>query len=452
MQTAREAMKAAVLRRATVIVGALVAAFVPLMQLIVDRDWPELSKPVLAGIVAGLLIVGLCALPPRWHLRLFLLTCVGVLTLGMAEVVASVIAGAGTASIYDWDTRCLYKPRPNSQKSYRRTPINGGQVNTVSINSQGYRGPELSTGHDRPRVIVYGDSFIEAEYSDFKDTFCEQLRGLVTKSVGKDVEIINAGANGYGPDQALLRMETELSTLRPQVVVLSVFADNDYGDLMRNKLFRLDDGGQLISNEWTRSPHCLHPGLRGRYEPTLWKLARLAIRGLQSQGGVVESYMERWRLQCEAEYDEYIIRRNSEVHDLQADHYDADIGLTPDCPSAKYKTQLFGQILQRVIQICRKRDIRLLVMIIPSPADLIENYDFCAIDHQRYPDYDKHALTNIAEDAARGLQLPYVNLYEPFAQHDPAKLFFRGGDNHWNDAGQKLAAERVAPELQRMLK
>lgn len=451
MQTARNALKFALLRRATLVLGVLVAAFVPAMQIIVDRDWPAVSKPLIAGAALGTLISLLCCLPQRWHLRLFLMTCVGIVSLGLVELGSSIVLGAGAASIYDWDARCLYKTRPNSRKTYRRTPINGGQSNTVNINSRGYRGPELQTNSDHPRVIVYGDSFIEAEYSAFENTFCQQLQKAASKLLGRKIEVINAGTNGYGPDQALLRMETELPLVRPDIVVVSIFADNDYGDLMRNKLFRLDDQRKLIPNQWTRSPNCLHPGLRGRYEPTLWKLARMAIRGAQSQGGVVESYMERWRLQCQSEYDEYIVHRNPEVHDLQADHYDADIGLTPDAESAGYKKRLFTRILERIDGVCREHHAKLLVMIIPSPADLIENYDFCSIDHARYPDYDARALANVAVDAARDVKTSYVNLYDDMARHDPSSLYFRGGDNHWNDAGQRFAAEIVAPQLVEML-
>lgn len=432
--------------------GVAVAGYVPLMQVIVDGTWPQLTKPVVAGALCGAVIASLSCLPRRWNLRFFFLSLMALLTLGLAELLSTLFLASGTASIYDWDEHCLYKPRPNSRKVYRRTAINGGQTSEVVMNSQGYRGPESQATGAASRVIIYGDSFIEAEYSQFANTFGEQLRQIATKELGKPVTVINAGANGYGPDQALLRMEQELPQVRPQLVILSVFADNDYGDLMRNKLFRLDDEGTLTANAWHRSAECQHPGMRGRYEPTLWKLTRNAVRGLQSEGGVVESYMERWRLQCLAEFDEYITRGNSEVHDLQADHYDADIGLTPGVPSAKYKARLFSKVLERIAKTCRQYQTQLLVVIIPSPADLIPGYDFCAIDAHAYPQYDSRALTEAAVRAAEKCQLPSINLYDAFAGHNPRSLYFRGGDNHWNDAGQKFAAETVAPAVVKLFR
>ncbi|MDB5334646.1 MAG: hypothetical protein JWN70_265 [Planctomycetaceae bacterium] len=439
------------LRRATLIAAGLVAAFVPVMQVLTDRTPPQVSKPALAGVCLGMLLAGLCLFPRKLNLLLLLMSGMGLLTLGLAEFGCSLFMAPVSSSIYDWDDRTIYHTLPSSKKNYRRTTINGGQTSTISINSLGFRGPELPEASTEPRIIVYGDSFIEAEYSQFEQTFCERLRQDLKRQTGKSIGVINAGTNGYGPDQLLLRMEAELPRLKPQLVVLSLFADNDCGDLLRNKLFRLDADGKLIANQWSRAPDCQHPGSRGRYEPTLWKLARNAIRGLQSRGGVVESYMERWRLQCLAEYDEYITRGDSVVHDLQADHYDADVSLTPGCPSADYKQRLFARILERIYQVCVQNQTQLVVMIIPSPGDLIEGYDFCQIDHQKYPEYQPQALSNLFADAAREQHLPVVNLFDPFSKSDAQRLYFRGGDNHWNDEGQKLAAEIVAPVIAKIL-
>src|SRR6185436_5789593 len=68
------------------------------------------------------------------------------------------------------------------------------------------------------------------------------------------VEVINAGVTAYGPDQACLRIEDEVARLDPDLVVLAVFADNDFGDLARDKIFRLDGDGRLRENHPRLSP------------------------------------------------------------------------------------------------------------------------------------------------------------------------------------------------------
>jgi hypothetical protein len=435
------------IRQATLILAGLVAAFVPAMQWLTDRSQPQLNKPALAGIVVGLLLTGFCLLPRRLNLLLLLMSSMGLVTLGLAEAGCSLWMSPVSSSIYEWDDRTIYRTQPNSSKQYRRTTINGGETFEVSINSLGFRGLEFSESASDPRIIVYGDSFIEAEYSGFEQTFCERLREKLHQQTGQSINVMNAGTNGFGPDQLLLRMESEVPRFKPQLVVLSLFADNDYGDLLRNKLFRLSADDKLVANKWTRAPDCLHPGSRGRYEPTLWKLTRNAIRGLQSRGGVAESYMERWRLQCLAEYDEYISRGDSTVRDLQADHYDADMSLTPGRPSATYKQKLFARVLERIRDVCEANHTQLVVMVIPSPGDLIDGYDFCRVDRQQYPQYQPRALSDSMARSAADLKLQVVNLFAEFSKSDAQQLYFRGGDNHWNDAGQKLAAEIMAPVI-----
>lgn len=439
-------------RRATCLLAVLVAAFVPAMQIIVDRTWPVLTKPTLAGLAAGLIIASCCLLNRQRNLRLWAMCTMLLLTLALAEGLCALLLGPVSSSIYDWDDHTLYHTVPNARKIYRRTALNGGDRIETSINSLGFRGPEFAVRSQLPRVMVYGDSFIEAEYSQLEQTFVQRLQRGIVERLSHPVEVINAGTNGFGPDQILRRMEQELPRFKPQVVILSIFADNDLGDLLRNKLYRLNEQGHLVDHTWQRAPHCLHPGLTGRYEPALWRLARNAIRGLQSQGGMVESYMERWRLQCVREYDEYIVQGDPVVHDLQADHYDADVSLTPGCASAVYKARLFAEVLDRIRLLCNSHDSRLLVMIIPSPADLIEGYDFCRIDHQRYPDYQHRAITDVVQKACDKLQIEVVNLFDDFAKSDARQLYFRGGDNHWNDLGQQQAAAYVAPRVVELLK
>jgi lysophospholipase L1-like esterase len=443
------------LRRVTFGLAVPVAGFVPAMQVLVDHASPTLTKPVLVGLVVAAGICGLCILPTRWHKRLLFASIIGLVTLGLTELACSAVSRAAEASIYEWDDRCLYRLRPNSKKTFRRTALNGGERIPVSINSRGFRGPELkpdaahSDSH-RQRILVLGDSFIEAEYSKWEDTFTERLSLELSARTQSRTETINGGVIGYGPDQMLLRLEDEVPRLKPEMVVVCFFADNDLGDLLRNKLFRLDEQGDLQPHAWKLAPDCRHPGSRGPYEPTLWKWTRSAIRGLQAQQSATGSYMDRWLQECTDEYNDYIMQGDPLVRDLQVDHYDADVSLTPHSDSARYKAKLFRKILERMDSVCRTNSTKLLVVIIPSPADLIDDYDFCAIDRQKYPEYVPQAITEVMAHAAKELRIPYINLFDQFQATNPKELYFRGGDNHWNDLGQQTAAKAVAHKIEQL--
>jgi len=439
------------LRRMTGSLAIGVAAFVPVMQVAFDRTWPKPTKPVLTGLVVAGLITSLCLLPRRWHLRLFFISVMLVLIIGSLELIGSIVLARDTSSIYEWDARCIYRLRPNAKKTFVRTSVNGGEKIPIFINSQGYRGPELNPDAATERILVYGDSFVEAEYTLHEQTFVARLRAELSIARKDKLELVNAGVIGYGPDQILKRMHDEIPCLSPAAVVVCCFADNDLGDLLRNKLYRLNAQSTLQENSWSLAPTTQYPGQRPRYEPTLWRLTRETIRGFQSRTSATESYIDRWLQLCQDEYDNYIVRQDDQIYELQVDHYDADVSLTPDSESSLYKRRLFQQILGQMQNLCASHSVPLLLVIIPSPGDLIPDYDFYGIDRARFPDYAPRAISDLMQSAAVESHTPCVNLFDTFAHEDARELYFRAGDNHWNDKGQSVAAKAVAPALKQLL-
>jgi lysophospholipase L1-like esterase len=100
----------------------------------------------------------------------------------------------------------------------------------IEINSLGLRGPEPAA---RPpgglRVILLGDSFVAGFEVEQDETFAARLEPLLTRRLGRPVEVINAGVRGYGTDQSLLWYRERGRALRPDLVV-AVFSANDFED------------------------------------------------------------------------------------------------------------------------------------------------------------------------------------------------------------------------------
>ena len=91
--------------------------------------------------------------------------------------------------------------------------------NHPSITSDGRRqSPSLPA---TTRISAYGDSFVFGEDVEDHETFPHQLSLMVGGAVG------NYGVSGYGPDQAILRLERHLeSGKRPEVVILGMPSEN----------------------------------------------------------------------------------------------------------------------------------------------------------------------------------------------------------------------------------
>ncbi len=112
----------------------------------------------------------------------------------------------------------------------------------VQTNSLGLRDKEI--GPKKPgtqRVLVVGDSYAFGFGVQQAEAFPARLEGLL-KAEGKDVEVINSGVFGWGPDQEMMWLEREGLKLRPDVVVIAFYVGNDVLDSTDKRFFEVKDG------------------------------------------------------------------------------------------------------------------------------------------------------------------------------------------------------------------
>ncbi len=330
--------------------------------------------------------------------------------------------------------------KSNMEKTFPRRPINGGNNIVWRTNSAGFRGPELRNDAES-RVIVYGDSNIQARFSSFTNTFAEQLRQHLHSSTAKDVEVINAGVVGFGPDQSLLRFRTEVDVYHPDLVVVHIFADNDFGDPIRNRLFELTDAGQLVETTLPRTPdRVLLPDNLSSFR-LVKAFRRIGQMFFTTENDADDSYY------CESVInDEFATYHDSRPKAFShfADHYDSDVALFPESDSARTKMQLLDQLLLQFQRLADSKNTDLLVVIQPSARDITSNHRPNHHDFLSYDTYDPANMTQAVDRILNTHNIHGVNLWSTFERNDPDSLYFKGGDNHWNDAGQRLAARQVA--------
>lgn len=184
------------------------------------------------------------------------LAAAGVVSaLGVVELALAVFGVSPERA--PWQTRALH--RPDSQLVYAMVPGTDHAWTTLefeeraSINSLGLRGPEPAARPGR-RILILGDSMTFGQGVRDDETFASLLeeRLRAGSSPGSDVEVVNAGVKGYGPDQAVVLFETRLRSLDPVLVVLAVYV-NDAGDSANLALFDLVDG-RLVPLDASRHP------------------------------------------------------------------------------------------------------------------------------------------------------------------------------------------------------
>ncbi len=396
-----------------------------------------------------------------------------LVSLGVLELALRAL-GPGDEVPHVLDADLIFKPGESRRLRYVRFPEHGGEVIETRFDKFGFRegaGDPLDRG--AYRIFVYGDSFIQGSYSTVENTFAGRLAQLLGQQTGMPVSVVNAGVDGYGPDQVFLRMLREVPKFDPDLVVVSLFADNDVGDLIRNKLFRLNPEGLLERHGFVltdelldhyeerqrlndmpaiirvvKDPELLRRDLRILLERRLgldagW-LADVPIDTAYRTAPDVD-WIGIWLKRGEDEYTDYISNNNPglRLDNLRSDHYDADVAIHPDRNSSKYKLALADALIEEQVGFLRQQGVPFVLMIVPSPIDACESYDW-QVDRERYPDYDRRVLTRSIAQAARRLDAPHLDLFEPFASGDCNQLYFHHGNNHWNDRGQALAAGLVA--------
>lgn len=434
-----------IVRGALVVVGALIVVYAisdhPLYGGEPGFGWTQRG---MAALGVGLVAVARFAAAP-WVAKLLASCLMGALALGLGECAGEMVLGPRHRPIYGPDDELIFSFIPGRVSVMTHAEINGGHDVLHRINDAGFRGDPLRPAGEATRVVVYGDSFVHGYYTADEETFVVRLGEELAQRLGREVEMINAGVSSYGPDQAYYKMRRELDELRPDAVVMTVFAGNDYGDLMRNKMFRVDEGGGVVENEWRLDDDV---AMRLRLSQRMSILKRAleplagALRGEAGGGNAID--FEFLLAEAQREYESHAVAHDPVVTNTHVDYYSADVSLTPHAASSRYKVDLMRGVLTRIAAYVSEKQLPLAFVFVPHPGDLSEAYDWPAVDRQRFPDYDGRNQVRPLESLAREQGWVALSLYDAFRERDANTLYLHGGDDHWNSAGQALAAQLLS--------
>ena len=374
-------------------------------------------------------------------------------SLAVALLVARAWLGAvePPRSVYEPDDELLYRLGPGSAKTFRFPGEPDGPGVPVRINELGFRGEDFPLDEARPRVLVYGDSFVAAEFSPLEETFVHQLQVELTRRLDRPVRAVNAGVVGYGPDQVLLRLDRDLPRVTPDLVLVVLYPGNDYGDLMRNHLVRLGPDGGLVR----RHPR-ISDELRARWasEASAGPIEefRRIVGGEPRDTDrprripTAEEFLERALSLAEREFEDVVERDVGVITQFWADHHDADIALDPDSPPSRYKLALMEQVVAAIADRCAAAGTPVAFVHVPALLDVCPDAPF-AVDTGRHPTYDPARLCRLLDEMVRREGAPSLDLQPVFREAGGCALYFANGDQHWNGAGRSLAARTVAAFL-----
>jgi lysophospholipase L1-like esterase len=280
---------------------------------------------------------------------------------------------------------------------YRNLPNHSGLW--FSINSMGYRGPEVDTSPEVRRIALVGGStaFGAGARSD-EETFARALDRRLERT-----QVINAAVIGYVSADELTLLRRELLDLKPSLVL--VFDGfNDAG---------IPPAGNQLWNDSFR-------GL----EANLLELQRIRSNPFSAAVVLAESIFPHAGSR---------VRRLSR---LPAWLRRKATGKMPDETAAEQRrVQIYVENVTRMAQAARQQGIPLLVLLQPErPKD-----DRMRYYNERYSRFVKTAARALAQ---RGVE--FINLHEL-----PSLKTEHFTDNiHLRAAGAEIIAEHVARHIQ----
>lgn len=175
----------------------------------------------------------------RWVLRLALLLGGLIGGVVLAELGARAYTGVdGTWLLVNgpnwYDTRIFRQDRELRQvldpgsEGHMRTPEFDTVVRISDIGTRGANPGPKAEG--TLRILALGDSFTLAVQVDEADTFCARVAHNLAATLGRPVECVNAGVDGYGTYQSTRLARRLAPGLAPDLMLLTLFTGNDLVD------------------------------------------------------------------------------------------------------------------------------------------------------------------------------------------------------------------------------
>ncbi len=296
---------------------------------------------------------------------------------------------------------------------------------TVSFNSAGMRDDEHQV--EKPpgifRVLVLGDSFIEALQVPFEQSFPRLLQRELEGRVPGHVEVINASVSGWGTDDELKYLTSYGRQWNPDLILVAMTLYNDVNDNLRERFHTIGDG-VLVAKTGTRASFI-------QYQITQLK-------------GLLATRFQTYQVLIRAKRSR---ETQAEARQLST-HVVAMFRLNPDDRMTR-GLKLTRLLLERIRVIAAEQGSHAVLVLIPLGVQLSDAQfaEFAGSLSGAQIDQPQHQMKLIGKRVG----IDVIDLLPGFrewaaAGGDPLYL---SRDGHWDRSGHRLAARIVSTELLR---
>jgi lysophospholipase L1-like esterase len=146
------------------------------------------------------------------------------------------------------------------------------------------------------RIVVLGDSFTVSAGVEYRDTFTSVLEAQLRKQRPK-TRVINLAVSGYNPVQYALVLDEVGLSLKPDLIVVGLFPENDFTNSHHEAAWAIASGRQsdVTGQVWYERMYVYRAYLR----PVIYRLTRVWSRavgqGVPQPGKGGEESSKGWR-------------------------------------------------------------------------------------------------------------------------------------------------------------
>jgi hypothetical protein len=291
----------------------------------------------------------------------------------------------------------------------------------VHTNALGFRDVEhdLESSKGTYRILLLGDSFMEALQVEFEESFPHLLEEELNKMLSCRVEVINAGVSGWGTDDQVTYFSRRGRELHPNLVLFAFTLHNDISDNLEER-YHLREGEILRPKPVTEASVFRHLNLEIRsYMISHSHLYQLAYQSWKSMGAAKAGN-----------------RLTGHVVELMR----VEPGAT-----AKNGWWITKQLLAEANRLSKLGGAQMAVFPIPLIyqvdgqvyAELLATYQLS--EGQFNPNNPRAMLFQVLEEE----NIPRIDILPEFLRYISTsggqRLYIRG-DGHWNRNGHRVAA------------
>jgi hypothetical protein len=305
----------------------------------------------------------------------------------------------------------------------------------IKFNSIGMRDRDHAKKkqEDTTRILVLGDSFMEALQVAFEDSFPSLLESGLRETLRRNVEVLNCAVSGWGQDAQLAYLTKYGRAFEPDLILVAMTLQNDVLDNMGEQFHTLAHD-KLIPKPVARM--------------SFLELKILHVKGFLASHSHLWQLLRKWKSLGE-------IRSLATTLD---EHVMQLIGRNEETEELKRGWKLTFELFKGIREVGKSMGAKTAIMLIPLKLQLQDDsldgvrtsvamsMDDVAIEkpQQAMRTFGREANIEIID------LLPTLRRWtvEHRTSENKASLHLREG--HWNVNGHILAAKIAAEELIRL--